>query len=407
MEYEEVKTSYDEVKVSKKEVRTDSYFDGKVIEYIGYKLLGFLITVVTLTIAKPWADKLILEYKINHTIYNGKRLKFEGKGASLFVQRFKWILLTIVTLGIYSFWIPIKMEKWVVSNIHFEDEELNSEESYFDGKLIQMIGVNLFTYLLTLISFGLLLPYTVCYKEKWIAKHTIINRKRIVFDGKAMSLIGHYILWWFLTLITFGIYGLWLSIKIYGWQVKNTHIKLKDEKEEKTSNLPMIFGALLALMVLVLAIIFIPKINWDVKTWKLPDIESIVGKGKTNNNDDGEDAIPYEEPTVKPSPVEEPTKPVKKKSCSSGYKYNDGYCYDMSSGWALGTCAGDVDYEGYCYTNEVTDETCGTSHFIGEVIVFNDGYRCFKSSYERPNESECAKGYKQLKGMCYRYTEAQ
>ena len=122
MEYEEVKPAYEEVKVSKKEVRTDSYFDGKITEYIGYKLLAFLITIVTLTIAKPWADKLILEYKINHTVYNGKRLRFEGKGAALFVQRFKWVLLSIVTLGIYTLWIPIKMEKWTVSNIHFEDE---------------------------------------------------------------------------------------------------------------------------------------------------------------------------------------------------------------------------------------------------------------------------------------------
>ena len=105
--FQEAET-FQEVNPIKKEIRTDSYFDGKFIEYLGYKLLAFLITVVTLTIAKPWADKLILDYKINHTVYNGKRLRFEGKGTSLFVQRFKWILLTILTLGIYSFWIPIK-----------------------------------------------------------------------------------------------------------------------------------------------------------------------------------------------------------------------------------------------------------------------------------------------------------
>ena len=252
---------YDEVTVKEKEIRTDSYFDGKIMEYIGYKLLAFLITIVTLTIAKPWADKLILEYKINHTVYNGKRLKFEGKGASLFVQRFKWIFFSIITLGIYSLWIPIKMEKWVVSNIHFEDEPFIEDESYFDGKLIQMIGVNLFTYLLSIISFGLLVPYTVCYKQRWIAKHTIINRKRIKFDGKAMSLIGHYILWWFLTIITLGIFSLWVPIKIYGWQVKRTHIKLKDEEESKTSKLPMFIWLILILVIIPLLVLLISKLE--------------------------------------------------------------------------------------------------------------------------------------------------
>ena len=69
-----------------------------------------------------------MEYVFNHTVYNGKRLKFEGKGTDLFIQRFKWILFTIITLGIYSLWIPLNQEKWTVSNIHFEDEELKRNE---------------------------------------------------------------------------------------------------------------------------------------------------------------------------------------------------------------------------------------------------------------------------------------
>lgn len=277
-EFDEIEQTVEEVKTIKKEVRTDSYFDGKFIEYVGYKLLAFLITVVTLTIAKPWADKLILDYKINHTIYNGKRLKFEGKGINLFVQRFKWTLLTIITLGIYSFWVPIKMEKWVVSNLHFEDEGFNENESFFDGKLIQLIGINLFTYLLTLISLGLLFPFAVCYRQKWIARHTIINRKKIVFSGKAMSLVGNYLLWWFLSIITLGIYSLWLPIKIYEWQVKNTHIKLIDEQEEKSSIVPVILGIILSIVVIAVLGLIIPKIDWNSK------ISDIFNNSSNNNS---------------------------------------------------------------------------------------------------------------------------
>lgn len=36
-----------------------------------------------------------------------------------------------------------------------------------------------------------------------------------------------------LCIITFGIFGLWLPIKIENWKAKNTHIKLKDEEEQK------------------------------------------------------------------------------------------------------------------------------------------------------------------------------
>lgn len=257
--------SYDEFapivneKTIKKEGSTESYFDGKFLEYIGYKLLAGIITLVSFTIAKPWADKLILEYKINHTIYNGKRLRFEGKGSSLFVQRFKWFFLSIITLGIYSFWIPIKMEKWTISNVHFEDEDFKNGESYFDGGLLGLIGVNLFAYLLTLMSLGLLLPFAICYRQKWIAKHTVINCKKIVFDGKALSLIGHYLLWYLLSIITFGIYGIWLPMKVYGWNVKNTHLKLKDEQYEKESKLPLIVGIILAILLVIVLVKIVPK----------------------------------------------------------------------------------------------------------------------------------------------------
>lgn len=273
---------YEEVKIEKKEERTDSYFDGKFIEYLGYKLLALLITLVTFLIAKPWADKLLLEYKINHSVYNGKRLKFEGKGTSLFVQRFKWFLLTLVTFGIYAWWIPIKMEQWIASNTHFEDEDLVPGESFFDGKILQMIGVNLFTNALTIISFGLLFPFGICYKQKWIAKHTVINRKRIKFDGKAVSLIGHYLLWWLLSVITFGIYALWLPIKVYGWQVKRTHIKLKDEEDEKTSFMPMIVGIVLIVVIITLLAVVIPKSNIASIISGDKPIEDLFKFGKQN-----------------------------------------------------------------------------------------------------------------------------
>ena len=60
------------------EKRIDSYFDGKVLDYIGWKLLSWLITFASLGIASPWGKCMLYKYQFNHTIYNGKRLKFEA-----------------------------------------------------------------------------------------------------------------------------------------------------------------------------------------------------------------------------------------------------------------------------------------------------------------------------------------
>lgn len=256
--FEEVET-YQEVETIKKEIRTDSYFDGSLIELIGWKLLSFLITIISFGIAAPWGACMIYAYQINHTVYNGKRLKFEGTGGDLFVNIFKWVLLSIITLGIYTLFIPVRKTKWVISNIHFEDEHFIKNESFFDGKTIQLIGINILSTILNFISFGLLSAFTYCYKTKWVIKHTVINRKKIVFTGRAISLFGKSMLWGFLTVITFGIFGLWVPIKKLKWQNKNTHIKVVGEEEEKKDKSLYIAIPILIIGIILFSLI-VPKI---------------------------------------------------------------------------------------------------------------------------------------------------
>lgn len=272
--YEEVEPQYQEVSITEKPKRTDSYFDGGLLELIGWRVLGFLITVITLGIGKPWAECMLLGYQYNHTVYNGKRLKFEGKGGDLFVNYFKWILFTIITLGIYLFFIPVRKKQWEIANLHFEDETFVKGESFFDGKVIHLIGVNILCSIMNAISLGLLFTFTTCFKLKWISRHTIINKKRIAFTGSALNLFGKYLLWVFLTIITFGIYGWWLSIKMLKWTTKNTHIKVVGEVPQKDNSL--VIAIIVGVIGLILFVAVVPKAIAAVTTgWELPSGNSI------------------------------------------------------------------------------------------------------------------------------------
>ena len=272
-EFEEVNISYQEVETRKKEVRTDSYFDGSLLELIGWRILAFLITVVTLGIGAPWGKCMLYSYQIKHTVYNGKRLKFEGTGGDLFVNMFKWVFFSIITLGIYILFIPIRKTKWVISNIHFEEEDFVKEESFFDGKTVQLICVNLICNLLNFISFGLLSSFTFCYKTKWIIKHTVINRKKLVFTGKAIALFGKCMLWGFLTVITFGNFGLWIPIKMLKWQNKNTHIKVVGEEQNKDKSL--LIAIPVAIIGVILFSVFVTNVTKNIDNIEDFNIENI------------------------------------------------------------------------------------------------------------------------------------
>ena len=56
-----------------------SYFDEGLLQLIGWQILGSLITTLTLGICFPWALCMVYGWKINHTVIEGKRLKFTEK----------------------------------------------------------------------------------------------------------------------------------------------------------------------------------------------------------------------------------------------------------------------------------------------------------------------------------------
>ena len=93
-----------------------SYFDGGLLQYIGWSILGSLVTIITLGICYPWAITMILSWKTKHTVINGRRLTFNGTAIGLFGNWIKWWFFCLITLGIYSFWLFIAMEKWKVKH---------------------------------------------------------------------------------------------------------------------------------------------------------------------------------------------------------------------------------------------------------------------------------------------------
>ncbi|MCL2655503.1 MAG: YjgN family protein [Coriobacteriia bacterium] len=97
-----------------------SYFDGGLAQLIGYKILGYLVTVFTLGICYPWACTMLYRWETKHTVVEGRRLEFTGTAAGLVGQWIKWLLLSIITLGIYSFWVNIKLKKWRTEHTRFQ-----------------------------------------------------------------------------------------------------------------------------------------------------------------------------------------------------------------------------------------------------------------------------------------------
>ncbi|RDY26914.1 hypothetical protein CHL78_011295 [Romboutsia weinsteinii] len=98
-----------------------SRFEGSLLGLIGVNILAVLISFFTFGLAVPWAMCIKYRWEIENTAIEGRRLRFIGTGGSLFLHYIKWWILTIVTLGIYGFWLYIKLLQWKTENTVFED----------------------------------------------------------------------------------------------------------------------------------------------------------------------------------------------------------------------------------------------------------------------------------------------
>lgn len=94
-------------------------FNGGAATYVGTAILGGLITLMTLGICYPFALVLMQRWKAKHSFIDGRQLVFTGTGIGLFGTWIKWLVLLVITVGIYSLWLGPRIQKWVWEHTDF------------------------------------------------------------------------------------------------------------------------------------------------------------------------------------------------------------------------------------------------------------------------------------------------
>lgn len=209
-----------------------SVFDGSGLELFIINLVGAFICLVTIGLASPWVICYRIGWDRRHTVYNGGRLAFNGTGIQLFGKWIVWFLLTIVTCGLYSFVMGLKLEQWILSHTTFADEvsDPNNTDVFpnsgFEGNMFEWIGYNLVMGLASGLTCGIALPWVVCSFNKWYAPNVRISGKRLRFEGSGAELFGQYIIVLLLSIVTCGLYYSWGYVRLRRWAI--SHLSLEE-----------------------------------------------------------------------------------------------------------------------------------------------------------------------------------
>ena len=198
----------------------ESKFTGGAFAYFGVLFVQGFVTAITLGLAYPAMRCWGLRWIKSHTYIDGEQMSFTGTGGDLFLKYIKWLLLTVITFGIYGIVLAKELQVWETKNTHIVG---STKESKFTGTALGLFGVNILQGLIIVFSLGFGTCFAFCYKQKWIMEHTLYDEKKTFFDGTAMELFGQLIIWSLLTFVTLGIYGFWLNVKTANWLTSHKH----------------------------------------------------------------------------------------------------------------------------------------------------------------------------------------
>lgn len=84
------------------------------------QLVAIAVTAVLALIALAWAAIRFMKWETKHTVISGNSIKFNGNAFQLLGNCIKWTFLTIITVGIYGLWLPIKVRQWKVKHMELQ-----------------------------------------------------------------------------------------------------------------------------------------------------------------------------------------------------------------------------------------------------------------------------------------------
>jgi len=233
---------------------TESVFDGRVSQYIGWILLGIIISIGTVGLGIPFLICFILDWQFKHTKINNKELAFDGNGLQLLGKMLLWIFLSIITFGIYLIFVPISYHKWLNKHLHYKENiKPLINNSKFSGNTWDLIGFKLYQYIINTLSFGLLYPFTETMLINFYITHYKIDNDELEFDGKTYQLYLLYIKWIICSILTLGIYAI-IAIPVdrTRWITKHTNIKGQGKRRVFNPYIAWIFPVLVSLGSLLL-----------------------------------------------------------------------------------------------------------------------------------------------------------
>jgi uncharacterized membrane protein YjgN (DUF898 family) len=168
------------------------------------------------------------------------RISFTARGGELFVLLIKNLFLTLITLGVYSFWARVHVQRYFYEHTNLAGGRFGwhaTGKERFIGFLkasvimaaifaanALLVKISPYLGMILPLAFIMLLPAIIVARYRYRMARTSFNQIRFRFTGRAGELAVIVFKGALLTIVTFGFYAPWLAVDVRRYLYENTRI---------------------------------------------------------------------------------------------------------------------------------------------------------------------------------------
>ncbi|QRR02175.1 YjgN family protein [Dyadobacter sandarakinus] len=149
-------------------------YRGDLKEFMRFFVKGSILTILTLGIYSFWFIIDIRRYVMKNVRFGNVTFSYKGNGSDFFVLNLKGYLLSLVTLGIYSFWYFRDLFNYYIDNIRMyqDDHRLVFRSTATAGGFFRLLAGN---FLIILFTLGIGTPWAICRSLRFVFNNSIIE----------------------------------------------------------------------------------------------------------------------------------------------------------------------------------------------------------------------------------------
>jgi uncharacterized membrane protein YjgN (DUF898 family) len=192
----------------------------------GIQIVNLFLTLITLGVYSFWGRVRVRKYMMSQTEFEGDRFAYHGTGKELLIGWLKAVvILAIPTVAliwfsagafvylVFASFMPVAVVN--ARRYRLSRTSWRGIRFSFRGPVLEFYMVSIRGWLLSLVTLGVAYPVWQNWRQTFLVSHSYYGNKRFAYDGSGQAMIWTFIFHVLLSIPTFGICWLWYWAK---WQ---------------------------------------------------------------------------------------------------------------------------------------------------------------------------------------------